>query len=226
MSAAKQIFSITPFSMLDYPGNLSCIVWFARCNMKCGYCYNPEIVYGNGVFDYTEVIDFLKKRVGLLDGVVLSGGECTVRKDLIPFVEEIKSLGFKIKVDTNGSRPDVIQYLIQKKLIDYVALDFKAMDTDYYRITKNTRFDLFEYSLDLLLNLKFEFEVRTTVHSKLLPLHKIENMIQYLELKGYNREYYLQPFRNNVETIGELPNSYLNDEYKNVNSNYFKVVWR
>ena len=118
----KAIHSFTPFTLLDYPDKSACILWFAGCNMKCDYCYNPEIVFGKGSFYFSEIISLLKSRRNLLDAVVLSGGECLIHKDIIPFIKLVKSLGFLIKVDTNGSQPKVLEKLIEEQLIDYVAL--------------------------------------------------------------------------------------------------------
>ncbi|MDR0762368.1 MAG: radical SAM protein, partial [Campylobacteraceae bacterium] len=98
----KPIFDITPFTMLDYPEHLSCIVWFAGCNMRCSYCYNPHIVLGEGNIGIDELLNFLRTRAGRLEGVVLSGGECTLYPELPKLCREIKELGFKIKLDTNG----------------------------------------------------------------------------------------------------------------------------
>jgi len=194
--------------------------------MKCLFCYNPEIVSGKGVFSYQYVLDFLDKRKGLLDGVVMSGGECTLHKELIPFAKEIKKKGFKIKLDTNGLKPEVIKVLIDEELIDFIALDFKAMPSDFYKITKSKSFQKFEKTLDMLLELKFKFEVRTTIHSELIQTEDLKNMIQFLENKGYTNEYYLQPFRNNIETISPLSYSIIQPELKELSSVKFPIVWR
>lgn len=224
--AANPIYSITPFSLLDFQDYTSCILWFAGCNMKCLYCYNPEIVNGKGVYSYQDVFSFLSKRRGLLDGVVLSGGECTLHKDLIPFIEEIKSQGFKVKIDTNGLKPEVIQELLEKNLIDYVALDFKTLAPDFYKITKTISFDKFEQTLEVLQKSKIPFEVRTTIHSDLISRENLEKMISFLEQKKYQNTYYLQPFRNNVETISALSASNIHPIIKQVRSDAFPVQWR
>ena len=175
--------------------------------MRCLYCYNPEIVLGKGKISFDEVLSFLTKRKNLLDAVVLSGGECTMHKNLIPFVEQIKALGFDVKVDTNGSSPKVLQQLIENELIDFVALDFKASESKYTRVTQSNLFSAFEKSLHLLLQNKIPFEVRTTFHSDLIDEPELRSMIRYLENKQYSGDYYIQHFVNNVETIGDLPRS-------------------
>lgn len=206
-NATKAIFSITPFTLLDYPHKAACILWFTGCNMRCLYCYNPEIVLGKGKISFDEALTFLTTRINLLDAVVLSGGECTMHKNLIPFVEQIKALGFDVKVDTNGSHPEVLQQLMHKELIDYVALDFKASESKYKQVTQSDLFSAFEKSLHLLLQNKVPFEVRTTFHSDLIDEPELRSMIRYLESKQYSGNYYIQHFVNEVKTLGDLTRS-------------------
>jgi pyruvate formate lyase activating enzyme len=125
-NVSTPIYSITPFTLLDYPQRSACILWFAGCNMRCLYCYNPEIVFGKGSISFEKALQFIKNRVQLLDAVVFSGGECLLHKKAISFITKVKKMGFLIKIDTNGSQPKVLEELIQKELIDYVALDFNA----------------------------------------------------------------------------------------------------
>lgn len=223
---AKPIYAITPFSLLDYNDYTSCILWFAGCNMKCVYCYNPEIVNGKGNHSFQYVLDFLDRRKGLLDGVVFSGGECTLHNNLHLFIKEIKKRGYKVKVDTNGLKPEVINSLIKDSLIDYIALDFKSLPEDFKKITDSNLFENFEKTVDILLSLDFPFEIRTTVHSKLISVDQLKKMVNYLENRGYTNNYFFQPFRNEVETIGDLPYSYISDDYKEVKSSIFPISWR
>jgi len=124
--ARKSAYDITKFTTLDYKDHLACIIWFVKCNMRCSYCYNSRIVEGEGILSNQEVFKFLKNRVGKLDGVVLSGGECTLNPDLLEICKEIKELGFKVKIDTNGLNPKLLSELISFGLIDFIALDYKA----------------------------------------------------------------------------------------------------
>ena len=159
---------ITPFTLLDYPHKSACILWFAGCNMRCLYCYNPEIVLGKGTLSFEKILSFLHTRKNLLDAVVFSGGECLLHKKIIPLITEVKKMGFLVKVDTNGSSPEVMQNLINKDLIDYIALDFKGPKSKFQAITLSDLYDSFEKTLDLILLAKIPFEVRTTYHSDLL----------------------------------------------------------
>jgi pyruvate formate lyase activating enzyme len=206
-NVVKPVYSITPFTLLDYPDKTACILWFAGCNMRCVYCYNPDIVLGKGKFSFESVLQFLKTRKGLLDGVVFSGGECTLHPNIIFLIKEIKKMGMNIKIDTNGSKPNVLRKLIDEKLIDYLALDFKALNRKYYATTKSHLFNQFKKSLDLLVESKIAFEVRTTLHSNLINQEDIKDMVAVLEDADYTGRYYLQNYMNDVETIGNINNS-------------------
>ncbi len=204
MSNDKIIYDITPFTHLDYPGKLAAIVWFAGCNMRCIYCYNSDIVFAKeGSYTPEELYAFLRKREGLLDGVVLSGGEPTLR-DIEPICSTIKKMGFSIKLDTNGLRPDRIKYLIKEELIDYIALDFKAKNEKFGYITGSSLFQNFMETLDFLITESFDFEVRTTVHADLLEPEDINGMIQELAKRGYKGNYYLQKFVPTQANIGNI----------------------
>jgi len=223
---AKPICNITPFTLLDYPNKSACILWYAGCNMRCLYCYNPEIVLGKGAITFSETISFLKKRKGLLDAVVFSGGECLIHKNIVEQIKEVKALGFLVKIDTNGSNSKVVKQLLDNNLIDYVALDFKALKPNYNAITKSNLFDEFEETLDLLLVCSIPFEVRTTYHSELISDAELNQMMHFLELKKYKGNYYIQHFQNNIETLGNLiPSSKINSS-KIENSQNIRVVFR
>ena len=202
----RPIYDITPFSALDYPSHLSAIIWFAGCNMRCSYCYNGDIVFSEGARSLDEALAFLQRRVGLLDGVVLSGGEATIFSGLTGFCRKVKALGFEIKLDTNGTHPHKIRELLDEELLDYVALDYKAPKRKFYAITHNKNFSHFEESLEMLIKADIDFEVRTTLHSDLLDEDDINTIISDLETKGYDGTYYIQDFVQNVATIGEMEN--------------------
>lgn len=218
--------SISPFTLLDYPDLTACILWFAGCNMKCQYCYNPEIVFSDGKISYEEALNFLKTRQKLLDGVVLSGGECTTQKGFAEFVSDIKSMGFCVKVDTNGSAPWVLESLIHNKLIDYVALDFKAPPSKFLTITKSKLFNRFEKSLKLLLSTNTPFEVRTTYHADLLDIEDLKWMGEYILEQGYSGNYYLQHFVNDIATIANLRNNQFKIKESQLEFEDLKVVIR
>lgn len=221
----KPLYDITPFTALDYPDHLAAIFWFSKCNMRCVYCYNKDIVFGEGEISEEEAIAFLQSRIGLLEAVVLSGGEATLYNDLVAFCKKIKQLKFKIKLDTNGLNPEMVQVLVENRLVDYIALDYKVPKEKYFEITKDKHFDNFSKTLNFLIQNQFSFEVRTTVHSDLLRVEEINRIIKDLLKRGYRGTYYLQPFVFTENTIGKI------QEEKNAFdtsqlSNELKVVWR
>ena len=150
-------------SLLDFPDKISAIVFTQGCNFNCGYCHNPDLLNSKKDIYSTDVFfEFLDKRKGKLDGVVITGGEATLQPDLIPFIKEVKSRGFLIKLDTNGYRPDVLKEALE--LVDYVAMDIKAPLEKYSEIT-NTQIDVekIKKSINLLRTSNVPYEFRTTV---------------------------------------------------------------
>ncbi|TYR32985.1 anaerobic ribonucleoside-triphosphate reductase activating protein [Sphingobacterium phlebotomi] len=201
----KPIYSITPFTLLDYPHHPACIVWYAGCNMRCLYCYNSDIVLGKGKLTIEDTRYFLQSRKSLLQGVVFSGGECTLHPTLINLARIAKEMGYYIKVDTNGTKPNVLKQLWDEGLLDYVALDFKGIDKKYREITLSDTFASFADSLSLLQKNAIPFEVRTTWHADLLSIENMEAMITYLDQQGYKGTYFIQYFMNGVKTLSPLP---------------------
>jgi len=171
--------------------------------MACPYCYNPQIVREKGFISPEEALDFLKTRQGRLDGVVLSGGECTLYPHLEQFTQEIKALGFKIKIDTNGSNPTVLKQLLDHHLVDYIALDYKAPFLKYPELIQYHPVERIEQTLTLLLGASIPFEVRTTLHSDLLDVDDINGIIEDLYTKGYQGTYYIQHYLHVDETLGD-----------------------
>ncbi|MFA5289882.1 MAG: anaerobic ribonucleoside-triphosphate reductase activating protein [Candidatus Izemoplasmatales bacterium] len=160
------IFSgIVKTSLIDYPGKIAAVLFTPGCNYNCFYCHNRHLIEDFPEIIPTDEIDhFLQKRVGLLDGIVISGGEPTLHEGLIPYLKKLKSLGYLTKVDTNGSRPEVIQALVEKRVVDYFAIDYKAPKARYYEIARgeSNPEDVLA-TIDILLKNRCSFEVRTTV---------------------------------------------------------------
>ena len=127
-------------SLIDYPGKIACVLFVCGCNFDCPYCHNPELVKETIenplAFHENKAYDFLKKRKGLIDAVVISGGEPTLQADLADVCQHIKQMGFLVKVDTNGSRPEVVRQLIVDKLVDYLAMDIKTDPPAYSPVIK------------------------------------------------------------------------------------------
>ena len=172
--------------------------------MRCAYCYNTDIVYAkNGTMSFNDVLDFLRLRVGRLDGVVLSGGEATTHH-LIEFAQEIKNLGYKLKLDTNGTNFKQVAQLVELELLDYIALDYKAPQYKFLEITKSMKYNEFSKTLDYLLSTQVSFEVRTTLHADLLNENDVNEIISDLTQRGYQQTYYIQEFMDTKTNIGKL----------------------
>lgn len=225
LSNTKVIYDLTKFTHLDYPNHLACIVWFSGCNMRCDFCYNKDIVFAkSGAYNYDDVLSFLKTRVNLLDAVVLSGGEATTY-ELVDFCKQIKALGFKIKLDTNGTNYKPVKELIELNLLNFIALDYKAPKDNFTTITHSNKYDEFSKTLDLLIHSKVDYEVRTTLHYDLLNENDINTIINDLLQRGYDKKYYIQKFldtQSNIRNISSPSNSF--DE--SLLCNDIEIVWR
>lgn len=193
--------------------------------MKCLYCYNPDIVTGKGKLSYEDALRFLEPRRGLLDGVVLSGGESTLHRSLGDFIAKLKKKGFLVKIDTNGSSPLLLRSLIGQNLVDYVALDFKAPSYSFHSITQSKLYGRFESSLATLIQSDIPFEVRTTVHCELIDTSDMQAMVDYLQQQGYKGNYYIQPFMNDTPTLSPLGPSPVPD-YSGLRLQDIKLVLR
>ena len=192
----KQNFVVGGFlksSLIDYPEKISAIVFTQGCNFRCSFCHNPELLnFHSTDFDTEEILKFLSTRKGKLDAVVITGGEPTLQKGLKEFIQEVKNMNFLVKLDTNGSDPDLLQNLIDENLIDYVAMDIKAPLEKYDFITcVNVDKEKIQKSIDILLKNKVDYEFRTTVVKELLAVEDFEKISDLI--KGARR-YYLQKF--------------------------------
>ncbi len=154
-------------SLIDFPGTISCVVFTMGCNFICPYCHNPELAAGpangTGRLDTTDIFSFLTARKGLVDGVVITGGEPCLQKDLMDFIQQIKQMGLAVKLDTNGSRPAVLSRLLDRSLVDYVAMDIKTGADKYPDIMKpSADMDSVSQSIRLIMNFAPAYEFRTT----------------------------------------------------------------
>lgn len=191
-----QLYGLQKITLLDYPGKVACTIFLSGCDMRCPFCHNSALVTGpfpDAISD-DEFLDFLGGRKGLLDGVCITGGEPLLHPDLPELIARIKSLGFAVKLDTNGTSPDRLRALIENKLIDYVAMDIKNTPARYSETIGVSQFDMtpVRRSVALLLEEQIPYEFRTTVVS---PLHD-ESVFPEIGawIKGARR-YFLQQFR-------------------------------
>lgn len=181
-------------TLLDYPGKVACTIFTVGCNMKCPFCHNSELIEGNSsLIDEDEVLSFLKKRVGVLDGVCISGGEPTLQKDLKEFIQKLKEMGYLVKLDTNGTNPELLKELVNDHLIDYVAMDIKNSPKKYSETAGNSSILLskIKESIEFLLEGKIEYEFRTTVVEE---LHEVSDFKEIGAWIYGAKAYYLQQF--------------------------------
>jgi len=192
------IGGIQKSSLIDYPGKVSSVIFCSGCNFDCPYCHNPALVPGQAAcpneLDTNAVYGFLDQRRNFLDGVVVSGGEPTLQPDLVDLCRKIKDFGLPVKLDTNGSRPRVLQHLIEADLVDYIAMDLKT-DPVLYRsyIKSDCRPDPIVDSITLVMESGVDYEFRTTCVKPIVTFRTIENI---LHLIAGARLYALQRFRN------------------------------
>lgn len=201
-------------TLLDYPGHLACMIFTRGCNFKCPYCQNSSLIRYNknpGKFSEEEILEFLNTRKGKLEGLVISGGEPTIQKGLIEFIKKVKELGFKVKLDTNGSNPKILKELINNKLVDYVAMDIKN-DIDNYEMVTDCKVNTkaIKESIDILLKSKIDHEFRTTIMKE---CHKITNLKNILDLVKKDK-YYIQNFKASDDVIDKSLSSLTTEELK------------
>lgn len=181
-------------TLVDYPGKVACMVYTVGCNFRCPYCHNPELVDETVEARYTEqaILDFLATRRGLLDGVVITGGEPTMHEELPAFMRKVKELGFLVKLDTNGTNVRMLERVLHEGLVDYVAMDVKSpLETYSQTVARPVDIDAIRHSIDLLRSSPIEYEFRTTVIKSLLSRDDVEAIGK--SIQGAKR-YFLQKF--------------------------------
>jgi len=229
-----KIVSIEKITLIDFPDKIACTLFLEGCNFRCGFCHNPELVIGkiNTEVSQKEVLEFLDKRKNQLEGVCITGGEPLLNID-INFLEKIKELEYSIKIDTNGSFPEKLKEIIEKKLIDFVAMDIKSSKRNYNKIT-NSKVNLenIEKSIKLILSSGLDYEFRTTI---IEPIHDEEEikeiglwLNEICDIKP--KKFAIQGFKNNGKFIDIRFNAIKDtsskrlEELKKIAMNYFKNV--
>lgn len=198
------IHGFQKMTLLDYPGRVACTIFTAACNLRCPFCHNAGLVTkieNTQRIDESEVLAYLQKRKGILDGVCITGGEPTLQKDLADFIRKIRALGYAVKLDTNGTNPAVLQALLDEGLLDYVAMDIKNIPEKYEATVGVPSFDVtpIQQSIDLLLAGRVDYEFRTTVVAEYHTPEDIGEIARWLA--GAPR-YFLQPFVDSGNLIG------------------------
>jgi pyruvate formate lyase activating enzyme len=189
-----KIAGLVKNSLIDYPEKIAAVIFTQGCNFRCGFCHNPDLLEmkNEGLLEEAKVIEFLKNRKNILDGVVITGGEPTLQPDLVDFIKKIKENGYAVKLDTNGSNPAIIKKLIDNKLIDYVAMDLKGPFDKYPVICGYLNKNIIQESIEMLMNNKIEYEFRSTI----LPyFHNLNDIREMAKMISGAEKFTLQSFR-------------------------------
>lgn len=195
-----RISGLQKMTLLDYPGKIACTVFLSGCNFRCPFCHNSELLDA-GVevaMDEQELLSFLSKRKGLLDAVCISGGEPTLQAGLAQLLEKIKELGYLTKLDTNGSRPEILQELVERNLLDYVAMDIKNAPERYGQTAgAAVKLESIEQSIRCLVREHVDYELRTTVAAQLHDSEAVAQMGQWVSALADGKKikrWFVQPF--------------------------------
>lgn len=219
-----KIHGLQKMTLLDYPGRVACTVFLGGCDLNCPFCHNAELIDGTAepVMDDEELLTFLKRRRGLLDGVAFTGGEPTLRRDLPDLLRKVRALDFLTKLDTNGMHPDRLEALLSEGLVDYVAMDIKNSPEKYAETCGLASMDLapIERSIDLLMHSGIEYEFRTTVVDE---LHEEADFAAIGKRIAGARAYFLQPFTDRDTVVYEnfhAPSAQCMERYASVVRKY------
>ena len=198
-----KISGLQKLTLLDFPGKMACTVFTYGCNFRCPFCHNASLVTAPDTVESISedsFFSFLSKRTGILDGVCVTGGEPTLSPDLLDFCRRIKAMGYALKLDTNGTRPDLLRQMIEEGLVDYVAMDIKNSPEKYSITCGGDHLEAVKKSVDILMNSGVEYEFRTTVVQQLHTPEDIKKISAWLTgAKGY----YIQQFVDSGNLIGE-----------------------
>ena len=215
---SKDIFTgLQKLTLLDFPGYVACTLFTRGCNMRCPFCHNASLVVRadeQKPYMHEEIMYFLKKRQGILDGVAITGGEPTLMPYLPEFMAEVRELGYKIKLDTNGTRPEVLRAVIERGLVDYVAMDIKNCREKYGdTIGFDSSYDLtpIDESITILMEEKVDFEFRTTVSKTFHTPDDIKKIGEWLAGK---EKFFLQQFNDSGDVIGTGVEVYTGEEMR------------
>ena len=197
-----QIHGFNKTTLLDYPGMVAATIFTGACNFRCPFCHNSGLVLDPGsqpVIPEEEVLSHLKKRVGITKGVCITGGEPTLQQDLRDFIIKIRDLGLKVKLDSNGYRPEILEELLKDNLLDYVAMDIKSSEEGYSKVAGvPIDFSKIKKSIDLLINGSIDYEFRTTVVREFHDKTAMEGIAKIIT--GANK-YFLQGYIDSENVI-------------------------
>ena len=213
-----KISGFQKLTLLDFPDKVACIIFTQGCNFKCSYCQNSVLISHKCYepISEKEIFEYLNKRKKVLDGVVISGGEPTVQKDLYEFVSKIKNMGFSVKLDTNGNNPIILKKLLDDNLLDYVAMDIKNIFSEYKKVTKiPVNIDNIKESIKILCKSNINHEFRTTIIKNIHSIEKILEICSYFDKK---EKIYIQNFEQSENVIDKKLVSFTKEELTELNN--------
>ena len=207
-----KIAGMQKVTLLDFPDTLSCIIFTKGCNFKCPFCQNSGLINNldDDTLEMDKVFSYLEKRKGILEGVVITGGEPTIHKDLKEFIKKIKDMGYKVKLDTNGYNPVMLKDLIDSNLLDYVAMDIKQILAKYSMVSGvNINTDKIMQSIKILEDSNVLHEFRTTV---IKEYHTIFDILEISDMFKKETPYYIQNFRLSSNVMNKNLHGFTEDE--------------
>lgn len=199
-----KIYGFQKMTLLDYPGKVACTLFTGGCNFRCPFCHNAMLVTEldkDNYYTEEEIFEYLRKRQGVLDGVCITGGEPLMNPDIDELMSKIKELGYKVKLDTNGSYPGKLKDIVSRGLVDYIAMDIKNTEEKYSETTgvKLCNFTPVKESIDFIMNSGVDYEFRTTVVKE---FHTVQDIVKIAEMIDGAKNYFLQNFVDSGAIIG------------------------
>lgn len=206
-----KISGFDKLTLLNYPDKVACTIFTSGCNLRCPFCHNSGLVTNNyNEISFDSIYEYLKKRIGILDGVCITGGEPLIHADIKDYIKKIKDLGYLVKIDTNGCNPKLLKELIDLKLVDYIAMDIKNIYSKY-DITSGVKvnIDNIKKSIRIIENSGIDYEFRTTIVKE---FHSTEDIKEILSYISSNSNYYIQNFKNSNDVFNRNLSSFSEDE--------------
>lgn len=203
-------------TLLDYPGKVACTVFTGGCNLRCPFCHNGGLVLNPNEYQDAEeeVLLYLNKRKGIIDGVCITGGEPLLQNDLSDFIRKVKEMGLCVKLDTNGSMPGRLSEILEGNMIDYIAMDVKSSPDSYSRATGcSVSFENFRKSIDIIRNSGIDHEFRTTI---VKGIHTGKDIEEIAKLLSGEEKYFLQSFKDSGNLLGEGMEAFSHNETQSI----------
>lgn len=206
-----KISGFDKLTLLNYPDKVACTIFTSGCNLRCPFCHNSGLVTNNyNEISFESIYEYLKKRIGILDGVCITGGEPLIHADIKDYIKKIKDLGYLVKIDTNGCNPKLLKELIDLKLVDYIAMDIKNIYSKY-DITSGVKvnIDNIKKSISIIENSGIDYEFRTTIVKEFHSIQDIKEILSYI---SSNSNYYIQNFKNSNDVFNRNLSSFSEKE--------------